>query len=369
MQYKPFKELNLSRLGLGNMRLPTIGDDPAAPIDRERAYAIVDYAMENGINYYDTAWVYHHSESESFLGDALKKYPRESYHIATKFLLMANPDYKFVFEEQLRRLQTDYIDFYLMHGINDDSWEAYRDSGCIEYFNEQRRLGRIKHLGFSSHAKPENLAKFIELNDWEFVQIQLNYLDWNVKTAKEEYDIITAHNIPVMVMEPVHGGKLASIPGKAGEMLKNANPDWSPATWAIRWVMSLDNVQVMLSGMSNLDQIKENVATADTFAPLTEEQKNIVNEVAKAFHADLTVPCTGCRYCCDDCPQSIEIPSIMSIYNEHKLGDFMALNDLALLPKTPSDCIGCGSCEAHCPQHIRIPDIMAELAATPVFEP
>lgn len=363
MIYKPFKDLSLSCLGMGNMRLPVQGDKPGAPIDWERAQQIIDYAMENGINYYDTAFVYHNGESEKFLGEAMKKYPRESYHLATKFFILANPDYKAVFEEQLSRLQTDYIDFYLIHGIFDHTWQQYLDSGCIEYFLEQQKAGRIRHLGFSSHASVENLTRFADHHKWDFAQIQLNYFDWQYSTTAEEYKVLEERSIPIIVMEPVRGGHLASLSSDAEGILKAAHPDWSIASWALRWIKTLPQVQVTLSGMSTLEQIRDNVATYQEPEGLSAEDTATLMKACEAFKKQVSVPCTACRYCCDGCPVNINIPAYLSIYNSYKTDGPWALNGLKDVDSEgkPADCIACGACTGHCPQSIDVPGIMKEL--------
>ncbi len=364
MTYKDFQDIQLSRLAMGNMRLPTKGEGMDAPIDEEKAQEIIDYGMANGINYYDTAYVYHGGESEKFLGRALKKYPRESYHLATKFFILANPDYKAVFEEQLSRLQTDYIDFYLIHGIFDHTYQQYIDSGCIAYFEEQKRLGRIKYLGFSSHAKPENLETFLQQRKWDFTQIQLNYFDWNYGTAKAEYELLEKYNVPIMVMEPCRGGRLASLSPQADALLKEAHPDWSVASWAFRWVKSLPQVQIVLSGMTRLEQIVDNVSTFSDPEGLSPEDTEILMHALDVFHGEIAVPCTACRYCCDGCPMEINIPEFLKVYNSYKIDGPRGLEDADHIVSSgrPADCIGCGACAEHCPQGIAIPGIMAELA-------
>lgn len=365
MEYKKFRDIQLSRLGMGNMRLPVMGNEPSAPIDRVRAQEIIDYAIENGINYFDTAYVYHNGESEKFLGEALKKYPRESYYLATKFFILENPDYKAVFEEQLSRLQTDHVDFYLIHGIFDHTYQQYIDSGCIAWFLEQKKAGRIRYLGFSSHAVPENLEKFVGQNDWDFAQIQLNYFDWNYGSAKQEYEILERHHIPVMVMEPVRGGRLSSLSPAAEEVLKEARPDWSMASWAFHWIKRLPQVQVVLSGMSTMEQIRENVSTfSDGYALTAGDEKDLFY-ACELFKKQVSVPCTACRYCCDGCPAQIEIPKFLALYNSYKTDGPWALNgyDAVESKGKPGDCIGCGACMEHCPQGIQIPNIMKELAA------
>lgn len=364
MIYKPFQDISLSRLGMGNMRLPVQGDKAGAPIDRIRAQEIIDYAMENGINYYDSAYVYHGGESEKFLGEAMKKYPRESYCLATKFLFMANPDYKAVFEEQLARLQTDYIDFYLIHALGDDNYQSYLDSGCIEYFLEMKKEGRIRYLGFSSHASVEVLTKMADHHQWDFAQLQLNYFDWKYGSTEKEYKVLEERNIPIMVMEPVRGGRLATLSSEAEEMLKEAHPDWSMASWALRWVKRLPQVQVILSGMSTTGQIQDNIKTFQEPEGLTDADAELLMRACEVFKKQVNVPCTACRYCCDDCPMRIDIPAYLDVYNSYKTDGPWVLNRMDNIESEgkPADCIGCGACAGHCPQNIRIPEIMSELA-------
>ncbi len=366
MKYKEFipkhgEKLTLSRLGMGNMRLPTIGEGRDAPIDEKAATEIIDYAFASGINYYDTAYVYHGGESEKFLGRALiDRYPREKFYIATKYnRRMSGADFAGAFEEQLRRLHTDYIDFYLLHAVNDDNADDYLQSGCIEYFEEQRKKGRIRYLGFSSHSSPEVLQKVASFYDWDFAQIQLNYLDWTLTRAKEQYEILTSHNIPVMVMEPIRGGRLASLNEKANAFLKEANPDWSVPSWALRWVQRLPNVQVVLSGMSSLSQIKDNVKTFSDPEEMTDAQAETLMKACEMFRNDIAIPCTACRYCVDGCPQQIDIPAALAVYNAYKLDGNRALKDLK--EPLPTACIACGQCVSNCPQSIDIPTYLAEL--------
>ncbi len=364
MEYKAFQDIQLSRLGMGNMRLPTDGEGFSAPINYEKAHEIIDYGMAHGITYYDTAYVYHGGDSERCLGAALKKYPRDSFYVATKFNYGANPDYKAVFAEQLERLGMDYIDFYLIHAVMDGSIDNYLDCGCIDYFLEQQKAGRIKYLGFSSHASPENLRRFADHHPWDFAQLQINYFDWNYSTSKEEYQILTDRNIPVVVMEPVRGGRLSSLTPDAEALLKEAHPDWSMASWALRFVRSLPNVQVILSGMSTLDQIVDNCRTFSDPEPLSDRDMDLLMKACDLFHNQLRVPCTACRYCTPDCPMEINIPEFLKVYNDYKVDGMAALNraDAVVSEGKPADCIGCGSCTSHCPQGIAVPEIMPLLA-------
>lgn len=362
MEKKTYKNIELSRLGMGNMRLPVV-DGTDSKIDYEKGSAIIDYAYEHGVNYYDTAYVYHGGKSEEFVGKALKKYARESFSVATKFNYMANPDYKAVFEEQLARLDMEYIDFYLIHAVMNNNYEDYLNCGCIDYFLEQQKAGRIKYLGFSSHADPEVLDKFASHHQWDFAQIQLNYFDWNYGTAKEEYEILSKHNLPIVVMEPVRGGRLAALTPDAEAMLKEAHPDWSIASWALRFVGSLPQVQTILSGMGNMEQITDNVNTFSDGYVFTEADRELLFKACDMFKTQLQVPCTSCRYCTPNCPVEINIPEVLKVYNSYKVNGDGALRELENIDSVgkPQDCVGCGACQGHCPQTIQIPDIMGEL--------
>ncbi len=307
-------------------------------------------------------------KSEPFLGNALKKYPRESYYLATKFYVMANPNIEKVFEEQLRRLDTDYIDFYLLHCVNEMTIGSYmkKDRRYLDFLMEQKAKGRIRHIGFSSHGKPETLEKCL---DWggdcfEFVQIQLNYLDWTMQEAKRQYEIITEHDLPVWVMEPVRGGKLVSLGNKYDSILKKEKPDWSIPAWAFHWLLGLDNVTMTLSGMSTMEQIRDNVATFQTKETLTREENMLLMNAAAGYQSKLAVPCTACRYCCDGCPVKIDIPVWMNLYNELSLTKDRKRWEEAMQGKNgPDTCVGCGQCTSHCPQNIDVPGYMKKLTA------
>ncbi|MBO4368215.1 MAG: aldo/keto reductase [Clostridia bacterium] len=365
MKYKAFKDISLSRLGLGNMRLPSLEPGkPGSPIDYAAAHAIMDRAYQAGINYFDTAYVYNNGDSERCVGEGMKKYPRDSFYLATKFNIGANPDYRAVFAEQLERLQTDRIDFYLIHCVMDGNAKQYIDSGAIEYFLDMKAQGKITWLGFSSHASPDTLRMFADHHDWDFAQIQLNGFDWRFSTTKEEYEILTERNIPIMVMEPVRGGRLSHLTPEAEALLKAKHPDWSISSWALRFVKSLPGVQVILSGMSNLEQMNDNLNTFADDSGLTQEETALYIQACEMFKAQLQVPCTACRYCTDGCPGEINIPEFLKLYNNYKVDGFWALFGWEKIETvgTPKDCIGCGACTGHCPQNIDTPKIMSELA-------
>ena len=365
MQYKEYKDgIRLSKLGMGAMRLPVRADGEGRPIDLEKARQIIDRAMAAGINYYDTAYIYHGGKSEPFLGEALAKYPRNSFYVADKFNLEANPDYRGQFAEQLERLQMEYIDFYLLHGINDASIDSFLTNGCIDYFTQLKEEGKIRNLGFSYHGSPENMKRLLAAHVWDFVQIQLNYYDWYFGNAKEMYESLTEAGIPIMVMEPVHGGMLANMCDESNALLKDADVSRSIASWAIRWVMGLENVQVILSGMTTMEQLEDNLATVSESAPLSEAEQELVRKAVPLHRGTVTAPCTACRYCCTDCPMGLDIPRLLKAYNEYKIGGAWRLSSLKALPedKRPAACVGCGECIRHCPQSINVPALMQEMA-------
>jgi len=379
MIYKPFQDLNISQLGMGNMRLPT---NEAGTIDQARAREIIEYAYDHGVNYFDTAFRYHNGESETFVGSVLKQYPRDSFLLASKLPghMMSYENGKLgfkgylsnfhvdsiaeIFEEQLQKCQVEYFDFYLLHNVCETSFDFYTNEelGVVRYLLEQKKAGRIRHLGFSSHGRPETIEKFIETYDcFEFCQIQLNYLDATLQEAKKKYDILTAHNIPVIVMEPVRGGKLADLGEAHNAQLKAARPDDSVASWAFRYLQGLPNVQIVLSGMTTLEQLQDNLKTFASPAPLSGAEQAILDSIV----GDLLelVPCTACRYCCEECPQGLNIPKLIALYNEMKNGS-NAVNFVqnGSEDENPSRCIGCGACVNICPQGIQVPEIMEKLA-------
>lgn len=365
MQYKDFKDgIKLSRLGMGNMRLPEKEVSGTKVIDYDAAKAIIDAAYKAGVNYYDTAFIYHNGKSEEFVGKALAEYPRDTYYVADKFNFQAEPDYRKQFTEQLKRLNMDYIDFYLLHGIQDNFIDQLLASGAVSYFQNLKKEGKIHYFGFSFHGSEENLKKMLAAGDWDFVQIQLNYYDWEYGNQKKLYEILAEKHIPVMVMEPVHGGLLSRLNEKAADLLKTAEPDASLASWAMRWVMSLDGVQVVLSGMNSLEQMRDNVKTFSDNKVMNAKEKQLVKKAASLLRKDIALPCTDCHYCTPNCPMQLDIPTLLISYNEFKSDSAWRLVNLMGLPKEkqPSACIACGSCTAHCPQSLPVPMAMKEMA-------
>ena len=365
MIYNKFKEKQLSLLGFGAMRLPL---DASGEIDEPQVYEMVDYALAHGVNYFDTAYPYHKGESERVIGRALARYPRDQFCLATKYpghQISDSYDPAAVFEEQLEKCGVEYFDFYLLHNVYENSIKTYLDPkwGIIDYFKEQKRLGRIRHLGFSCHGRMDTLQRFLDVcgDDMEFCQIQLNYLDWTLQGAREKYEFLTERGIPVWVMEPVRGGKLAKLPEKAEGMLKNLRKNESIPAWCFRFLQGLPNVTMVLSGMSDMEQMKGNVRTFEERRTLSEEETDLLFEIAEGMKN--TIPCTACRYCCDGCPQGLDIPLLLSIYNEVRFAPTVnAAMGLDTMPedKKPSACIGCGKCKKVCPQGIDIPQAMKE---------
>jgi len=364
MIYKNFKGTKLSLLGLGAMRLPQKGEGWGMPIIHDEAEELIDYALANGINYFDTAYIYHGGESEVLLGNALKKHPRESFYVADKYSMNAEPDYKKQFETQLERLQMDYIDFYLLHAVQDTNIEKYLSNGCIEYFEELKSQGKIKHLGFSFHGSPEAMERMTAHRQWDFCLMQLNYLDWHHNNAKVLYDHLVEKGIAVQVMEPVHGGLLARLNDEAAAPLLAADHDASLASWALRFVAELPGVAVVLSGMSNIEQAADNIATISKLQPLTAEEHATILEASTIFNRTIGVTCTDCRYCVKDCPKGLAIPYLLHTYNSSRTGGEWRLNRLAALnvDKQPAACISCGVCVKICPQNLDIPKFMNEMA-------
>lgn len=360
MIYNTFKDKKLSALGLGTMRFPKLSDNDG-DIDIEKTREMIDYAIKNGINYFDTAYGYHSGQSEIVTGKILADYDRESYYLATKF-----PGYDLkniknkeqIFEEQLKKCGVDYFDFYLLHTVTGDNAENYlnEEYGLIPYLLEEKKKGRIRHLGFSVHSGFECFKNFLDRcgEYMEFCQVQLNYLDWTKQNAKAKVELLNERNIPVWVMEPVRGGRLVNLSDNDTKLLKEMR-DETNAAWAFRYLQTIPGVTVTLSGMSNMEQLKENIETFSKNKPLSEKETEALYGIA--YRMTNEVPCTSCRYCVPYCPMGLDIPKIISTYNnnvfdkrEFKLNDEEALD--------ASRCIGCKACEKKCPQSIEISSVM-----------
>ncbi len=373
-----FQDLQLSALGFGAMRLPVLanGEIDAAELDR-----MVDAAIASGINYFDTAYPYHGGNSETAIGKSLSRYPRESWYLADKFPGHQNVpgitplDPEEVFEAQLKKCGVIYFDFYLLHNVNENSMRYYMnpENGCIDYFLKQREDGRIRHLGFSCHAAPDALEVFLSQygDKMEFCQIQLNYLDWKFQDAKAKVDLLNEKGIPVWVMEPLRGGKLAKLDAKFETELKELRPDEAIPAWAFRFLQSTKGVTMVLSGMSNMQQLEDNITTFKEDKPLNEKEMTALMSVVDRMLERKSIPCTACHYCVSHCPQGLDIPHLISLYNEHFITiegggfDFIAPMALSAIPdeKRPASCLHCHSCEQVCPQQIKISDMMSDFVS------
>lgn len=371
MLYNSFQDEKLSALGFGAMRLPLT---PEGEIDRAELDRMVDAAIAAGVNYFDTAYAYHGGKSENAIGASLRRYPRESWNLADKFpghqnvkgLKPMQPEE--VFEEQLKKCGVDYFDFYLLHNICENSLTHYygmKINDCLSYFLEQKEKGRIRHLGFSSHATAETLAHFLDEygEHFEFCQIQLNYVDWKLQNAKKKVELLRGHGIPVWVMEPVRGGRLAKFDEAIEVKMRDLRPDESTPAWAFRWLRTVPKPTMILSGMSNLAQMQDNLKTFSEDKPLNDEELAVLDEAAASLAR--MIPCTGCRYCCAGCPMGLDIPTLLSIANDMavtKSFNVVARYTILGEGRQAADCIGCGQCEMVCPQKISVPEEMRRLA-------
>ena len=370
MIYKDFKGKKISLYGMGTMRLPVIdGDD--SRIDEAATFDMVDYAIENGVNYFDTAWGYHGGNSETVMGKALARHPRDSYYLADKFpgYDLSNMDkVEEIFEEQLRKCGVDHFDFYLIHNVCELNIDAYLDPkhGIHDYLMEQKRNGRITHLGFSVHGSYDVMKRFLDAygRDMEFCQVQLNYVDWGFQDAKAKVELLRNMGIPCWVMEPVRGGRLANLSEAEADVLKGMRPDEAPVAWAFRFLQSLPEVTVILSGASNMEQMRQNIAICEEDRPLDGKEMESLLALGRDMVDAKAAPCTACKYCLSHCPKGIDIPRMIELYNEHVFtgGGFIAPMALAAIPqdRQPSACIGCGKCAEVCPQQIDIPGIMKD---------
>lgn len=377
MIYKLFQNLNLSALGFGAMRMPVI-DGNDAMIDEVATNEIVDYALQHGVNYIDTAWGYHDGNSEIVMGKILSKYPRDSFYLATKFPgydLLNMDKVETIFEKQLEKCRVDYIDFYMLHNVCEMNIDAYLDEkyGIFDYLKKQKDAGRIRHLGFSSYGGYDVMKRFLTAygEHMEFCQIQLNYLDWTFQNAKAKARLLNEHHIPIWVMEPMRGGSLASLSEDNAAKLKTLRPDEDALAWAFRFLQTIPNVTVILSGMSNMQQLQDNIHTFETEKPLNTGELDTLLGIADDMVKRIALPCTACRYCVGHCPQQLDIPTLIELYNEHCFTDesglFAFIAPMALMAisedKRPAACIECGSCEAVCPQNIRILEALKDFTS------
>ena len=365
-----FQDLRLSSLGFGTMRLPLLEN---GSIDMEELDRMVDKAIASGVNYFDTAYPYHDGNSEPAIGKSLSRYPREKWYLADKFPGHQNVpgvtplDPEEVFENQLKKCGVEYFDFYLLHNVNENSMRYYcnPENGCVDYFLKQRENGRIRHLGFSCHAAADAMEVFLSQfgKEMEFCQIQLNYVDWTLQDAKRKCEILKDAGLPVWVMEPVRGGKLASFDAETEAKLRALRPDESIPAWAFRWLQTVPKPTVVLSGMSNLRQMEDNIKTFSEEKPLNEQELELIKEVSGGIAR--LIPCTGCRYCCAGCPMGLDIPKLLSMANDmaiHRSFNVVMRYSAIDEDKRAEACIGCGQCAHACPQKIRVPEELAKFS-------
>lgn len=371
MIYREFKGMKLSMLGLGTMRLPLIDGDNSK-IDEKATAEMVDYAMEHGINYYDTAWGYHNGNSETVMGKVLSAHPRDSFYLASKFPGYDEENFQKIeeiFEKQLEKCGVEYFDFYLFHSVTEENIDAYlnREYGLLEYLLKQKENGRIRHLGFSAHADCDVMRRFLEAygEHIEFCQLQINYLDWTYQKAKEKVELLEEYDIPVWIMEPLRGGKLATLSVEAEKELSELRPDENIPAWAFRFLQTIPNVKMILSGMSNFTQLKENIETFEEDKPLNEEELTVILRIADGMMGRM-IPCTACRYCTTHCPKGLDIPELLETYNNNIFAGLEEIPEAVLKnvqqEKRPSECIGCRSCEKVCPQQIKISEVMKDFS-------
>lgn len=364
------------KLGFGLMRFPLNDENDQKSIDEEQVIKMVDLFMSNGFNYFDTAYPYHEGLSETMFKKAVvDRYPRKDYLIADKmptWLITGHDDFQKYFNEQIERCGIEYFDYYMMHTIGEDNYQATVDFGGFEFLKDLKKQGKAKHIGFSFHDNANILDKVLtEQKEMEFVLLQINYIDWENKSIESRkcYEVAKKHGVEVMVMEPVKGGALANVPKEVEKMFEDYDSDNSIASWAIRFAASLDNVSVVCSGMSNLEQMKDNLSFMKDFKPLNTEEKDLIAKSVDMINDSIAIPCTSCNYCLDTCPQNIPIPKYFSLFNDQKQFGYQAnlsnyyLNLAKDYGSKASDCIECNNCIEHCPQHIDIVESLKDVAS------
>ena len=366
---RKYKGTNLSvpLLGFGCMRLPTVSPDKP-DIDYATAKKMIAAAMKAGCNYFDTAYMYHGGRSEKCLGELLQDYSRDSYYLTDKmpvWFARKHADLERIFNEQLERCKTTYFDFYLVHSLGAANWKMAKRLKAYEFLAQKKKEGKIRKLGFSFHDTPELLAEIVKAHPWDFVQLQLNYLDWELYRSREQYEIATKAGLPVIVMEPLRGGALASLSPDAAGILRKAEPNLSTASWAFRFLAGLPNVLCILSGMTLPEHVEDNIRTFSPIKPLSDSDRKVLDEALAVYRKQLAVPCTSCKYCMP-CPVGVEIPKIFGLYNQYKISGnkWLFSNNYSAIPEDSraDACVNCGKCMKQCPQKIKIPDMLKKIA-------
>ena len=363
------------KLGFGLMRLPLTDANDKESIDIEALKEMVDTFMEQGFTYFDTAWMYCAFKSENAVKEALTdRYPRDRYTLTTKLhasYLKTKEDRDRIFEEQRQKTGVDYFDYYLIHAIDQELYSIYNEMDCFNWLIEKKKQGLVKHIGFSYHDSAEFLDQVLtEHPEMEFVQLQMNYLDWESAEVQSRkcYEVASKHGKPVIVMEPVKGGTLADVPAEVRESFAAYHPDLSVPSWAIRFVASLDNVAKVLSGMSNMEQLMDNISYMKEFVPMNAEETELVHKAAEMIKDSIAIPCTGCSYCTEGCPMQIAIPDLFRVYNKSKRGeitDVEANEEYRQLTESGGkarECLACGQCQVACPQHLEIINYLKDVA-------
>ncbi len=365
----------MKKLGFGLMRLPLTQENNPQSIDQDAVNRMVDYFLSKGFTYFDTAYPYHQGTSEAAVKKALTdRYPRESFVLADKmpvWLVTQNSDYQKFFDEQLQRCGVEYFDYYLLHTMGEENYASTLKYGGFDFMKKLKAEGRAKKIGLSFHDKADVLDRILtEHPEMEFVQLQINYLDWNNDSIESRkcLEVAVKHKKPVIVMEPVKGGALADIPQEAEQLFRQYHPERSVASWAVHFAASIESVIVVLSGMSNFEQLADNVSFMESFTPMSEEENRIVSQARDIIGASIAIPCTACQYCVDDCPKKIPIPKYFSLYNDQHQYGYSPLHEnyygnLIQTYGKASDCIGCKRCEHHCPQHIEIAETLKDVSA------
>ena len=366
----------MMKLGFGFMRLPLTNPDDYGQVDLEAVKAMVDVFMEQGGRYFDTAYVYHNHMSEIAVRDCLvSRYPRNSFELADKmplWLLTAPEDHGRIFNEQLERCGVDYFDVYLAHNIGMEGYKNIEKLGTFDFLREKKKQGQARQIGFSFHDSADFLDVVLkEHPEVDVVQLQINYLDWDNESIQSRkcYEVARKHGKRIIVMEPVKGGMLARIPEAAAALLRERHPDWSAPAWAVRFAAGLDGVELVLSGMSNMEQLLDNLSHMRDFKPLTPEERDVVAKVADVIKKSAPIPCTSCQYCVPDCPKDIPIPKYFTLFNDKKRVEPLAYyvqqayyDNYAKVHGKASDCVKCGECERHCPQKLEVTKLLQTVA-------